>query len=102
MIASKKAIFLFFLSTLILFSIAVSNAHSATSTVYSTGDTFITGDGHTNDNNGTNTTLKIKHPSSGYSHVLVKFSQSDISAAIGSATLVSAKLRLYIETNYNN
>ena len=64
-----------------IFSIFAASANAAT-TVYSSGDSFITGDGQTNSNNGSSNNLRIKHPT-GNSHVLLRFSPADISSAVG-------------------
>lgn len=51
-----------------------------------------------NTNVGSKTFVKI---SDDITHVLVKFSQTEIDNAIGSKRLISAKLELFIETNFN-
>lgn len=85
----------------VIFSFLFYSFAAAVTTLYSSGDSYITGDSHNNENNGSSPNLRLKHPP-GFSHILVRFSQSGISSAVGSGTLVSAKLRMYIETNFNN
>jgi hypothetical protein len=69
-------------------------------TLYPVADTFIKDNGQ-NENEGLGTNLRVQHPDR-YSHLLVKFSQSDLLSTIGTNHVVSANLRLYIETNFNN
>jgi hypothetical protein len=87
------------------FSIPAS-ATQTTYTFYPVGDTFVAttttgGSQIPNQNEGLNTHLRIQHPS-GISHVLLKFSQQSILTAIGTNHVVSANLKLYVETNFNN
>lgn len=98
----KSTISLLLLLSTCLIAIVPNVQALTTSTIYSTGDTYFTGDGHKNDNHGSDSYIRLKHPSAGFSHIVLRFSQSDIATAIGSATLVSAKLKLFIETNNNN
>ncbi len=54
-----------------------------------------------NSNNGLATNLRIQHPPR-FSHVVLKFSESSIENTIGTSQIISANLKLYIETNFNN
>lgn len=59
-----------------------------TSTIYSTGDTYFTGDGHNNDNHGSDSYIRLKHPSAGFSHIALRFPQADIASALCSRRIV--------------
>ncbi len=72
-----------------------------TDTFYPTGDTSITGYDYQNQNNGLATDLRLQ-TAPWYSHVLLQFSQQDIRNRIGTGEVVSATVKLYIETNFNN
>ncbi len=72
-----------------------------TDTFYPLGDTQVTGYEHLNENNGLATSMRIQHPAR-YSHVLLKFNQQDLRNTIGSGQVITATLKLYIETNFNN
>jgi hypothetical protein len=100
MLNQKFAIsaFIFLFSFLSSFQIL---ANQVTYTFYPIADTFLTGYEQLNSNNGLATNLRIQHPPR-YSHAILKFSRSDIVNAIGTKQIVSANLKLYIETNFNN
>lgn len=77
---------------------------SATQTPYTfnaIGDTFIHGYEHPDTNEGTATSTRIQHPPRS-SNVMVNFSLDDLQATVGERYIVSAVLKLYIETNFNN
>ncbi|PWT87562.1 MAG: hypothetical protein C5B54_12150 [Acidobacteria bacterium] len=92
---------IFFLFVIIFACFLGSYAAATSYTFNAVGDTYTPGDSHLNDNNGTNTFLRLKHPSAGFSNVLVKFSQDEIVSTLGSSHIVSAYLELYVETNNN-
>ncbi|HSE41181.1 MAG TPA: DNRLRE domain-containing protein [Acidobacteriota bacterium] len=99
MISQRRAFFsfCFLFSFLLAFPIL---AAQVTHTFYPIGDTFIKDNGQ-NENEGLNTSLRLQQPDRS-SHILLKFSQSNILNVIGSSQVVSANLKLYIETNFNN
>lgn len=88
---------------LCFFKSSILLATQTTYTFYPTADTFLTGSEHINENEGLNTHLRIQHPTR-FSNVILKFSQQDLINTIGSnyERIVSATLKLYIETNFNN
>jgi hypothetical protein len=96
---AKKCIvtFLFFG----LFLHFITDVEAGITTLTASRDTYLTGGSQPNNNQGANHSLRIQHPSN-FSHVLIQFTQSQIASAVGTGTLVSAKLRFYIETNFNN
>jgi hypothetical protein len=63
------------------------------------GDNYLEG-GSQNQNRGSLTYLRVR--SSGSNRALVQFDANSVSAAATGMTLVSAKVRLYIETNGDN
>jgi hypothetical protein len=68
-------------------------------TIDCAGDTFIK-DAYPNKNFGDETYLRVN--CTGRNRALVQFDEDDIEDAVGSMTLDSATLRLYIEDNTNN
>ncbi|OGO50865.1 MAG: hypothetical protein A2148_07885 [Chloroflexi bacterium RBG_16_68_14] len=68
-------------------------------TLYASGDTYLTG-GQPNQNQGTDTFLRVQQ--SGSNRSLVIFDSTEITNAAGGRTLRSATLQLYIETNGDN
>lgn len=71
----------------------------STSVVIASGDTYLKG-GTPNKNQGTELILRVQD--SGNNRVLVAFSTSDISAAVGAGSIVSARIQLTISDNGNN
>ena len=72
---------------------------SATVTLISAGDTTLK-QGTPNTNQGAETLLRIQQ--GGTQRVLVRFDQQALEQAIGSSSIRSAKLRLFITANGNN
>ena len=72
---------------------------SAIATLVASGDTYLKG-GTPNTNQGASTFVRVRE--SGPNRGLVRFSQSEIQAAINGGTLVSVKLRMTIVDNGNN
>lgn len=94
---SKKRTILAF-ALLILIS-ATLPAATTIVTINATGDNFIKGT-HQNENEGSKGYFRIQNAN--ISHALVRFSQSQLSSAVGPKYVVSAMLELYVETNFNN
>ncbi|MCI0423086.1 MAG: hypothetical protein L0312_28325, partial [Acidobacteria bacterium] len=89
---------------LLLFGVLVSppsdsQAQSVPTTLTPIADTYIK-QGTPNQNQGTEAMLQVR--ALGNNRALVRFDQSAIASAIGTGTLGSAKLRLYIVSNANN
>jgi len=70
-----------------------------TTTLSAAADTYVRG-GSANLNQGTDTIVRVQQ--NGPNRALVRFDQPAIAAAVGSGSLVTATLELYIQTNANN
>jgi hypothetical protein len=70
-----------------------------TSTLAASADSYLKS-GSSNQNQGSETLLRIQ--SSGNNRSLVRFDPAAITAAVGSGSLASARLELYIQNNSNN
>jgi hypothetical protein len=84
-----------------LFSVLALAAPAAgqTTTLPASADTYLRS-GSANQNQGTESILRIQM--SGNNRALVRFEQGAIAQTVGTGTLVSATLRLFIEHNGNN
>lgn len=96
----------FTILTVILCCIAIDHLIASTYTFYPVADTFISSttsgsSAQMNQNYGSNTYLRIQNPTS-FSHVMLKFSQSDLLTTLRGKKINSATLQVYIETNFNN
>ena len=87
--------------SILAFSTSVAIASETSYTFYSYGDNFVKGYSNNNENEGLNANLKIQHGDR-FSNVLVHFSESEILTTIGQQHVKSAKLELFLETNYGN
>jgi hypothetical protein len=74
-------------------------ARAQTVTLAPIGDTYLRS-GSANQNQGSDTILRVQQ--SGNNRALVRFDQAAIVTTVGSGTLASATLELYIQTNANN
>lgn len=77
----------------------VSAQPSTTVTLAASGDTYLKG-GTPNTNEGASTFVRVQQ--SGPNRALIRFSESEIQAAVDGGILVSAKLRMTIIDNGNN
>ena len=77
----------------------VSAQPSTTVTLAASGDTYLKG-GTPNTNEGASTFVRVQQ--SGPNRALIRFSQSEIQAAVDGGILVSAKVRMTITDNGNN
>ena len=88
-------------ATLFIIIILLTFCHFVYGTTYTflpRGDSYVD-EANTSLNYGTNTNLRIKGTTK--SNALVQFSQSEILASIGTQHVVSATLKLYVESNFN-
>jgi RHS repeat-associated protein len=74
-------------------------AWAQATTLYATADTYLKS-GAANQNVGSETVLRVQ--SSGNNRALVRFDHAAIAAAVGSGSIVSATLELYVASNGNN
>ncbi|MBI1817096.1 MAG: Ig-like domain-containing protein [Deltaproteobacteria bacterium] len=74
-------------------------ARAQTVTLAPVGDTYLRS-GSANQNQGSDTILRVQQ--SGNNRALVRFDQAAIATAVGSGTVASATLELYVQTNANN
>ena len=87
------------LAPLFVLLVSATAARAQPATLEASADTYLRS-GSANQNQGTETLLRIQQ--SGNNRALLQFDSSQITAAVGSGTLVSATLELYIEHNGNN
>lgn len=98
MLRELKIIF-FLICFLILICANQAFATITTVEITAAGDNFIK-DTHQDENEGSNTHVRIQNAN--ISRVIVSFNTDDIENAIGEKQVLSAKLKLFIETNFGN
>jgi hypothetical protein len=83
----------------LVLTVAGARLEAQTTTLEASADTFVRS-GSPNQAKGSDTLLRIQ--ASGDNRALVRFDPAAIAAAVGSGSLASARLQLYIQTNADN
>jgi hypothetical protein len=97
---NKKSLLMIFIC-FVFATVLSAKVYGATVAVNATGDSFLHGSGHTDENEGAKKYLRFQNGDR-FSHILVRFPQTQIQAALNGKFIVSARLEFFIETNNNN